>query len=274
MEHDNDRIDNANLLNKLNEYELNNITYNNKTTLKEKTIKMYEDYLNKAIIIFKNILKKLNKIYITMQIKSNNKLNELIINDNLNIENINGISNIINDELDNINYIIYKYKNYENKNNNIINDEDKIKNELNEYKNEINLIYEVKNKSICNIFGNKFVGNNINNIKLKINGKNNKLVNEYELNEWENTITLLIKNEITDLSDMFKRCSNLKDIKELKYLNINKVKDFSGMFHECSSLSNIKSLQNWNVSNGNNFNYMFYGCSSLSDIKPLQNWNV
>ena len=85
MEHDNDRIDNANLLNKLNEYELNNITYNNKTTLKEKTIKMYEDYLNKAIIIFKNILKKLNKIYITMQIKSNNKLNELIINDNLNI---------------------------------------------------------------------------------------------------------------------------------------------------------------------------------------------
>ena len=183
LEHDNDRIDNANLLNKLNEYELNNITYNNKTTLKEKTRKMYEDYLNKAIIIFKNILKKLNKIYITMQIKSNNKLNELIINDNLNIENINGISNIINDELDNINYIIYKYKNYENKNNNIINDEDKIKNELNEYKNEINLIYEVKNKSICNIFGNKFVGNNINNIKLKINGKNNKLVNEYELNE-------------------------------------------------------------------------------------------
>ena len=274
LDHDNNRIDNVNLLNKLNEYELNNIMYNNKIILKDKTIKIYEDYINKAIIAFKNISKKINKIYDTMKIKSNNKLNELINNYNLNIGNMNDISNIINDELDNINNIIFKYKSNENQINNIINNKDKINNELNGYKSEINLIYEVKNKSECNIFGNKFVKNNANNIKLKINGKNNKLVDKYELKEGENIITLIIKKELTNLSYMFQKCNNLKDIRELKYLNINKVKDFNFMFYECSSLSDIKPLENWNVSNGKDFSSMFYECSSLSDIKSLQKWNV
>ena len=172
LDHDNDRIDNANLLNKLNEYELNNIMYNNKIVIKDKTIKFYEDYMNETMKIFKNILNKITKLYNTMNIKSNNKLNELINSYNLNIEDINDISNIINQELENINKIIYNYKNNENQINNLINKEDiinniindehkinniinndhKIRIELNEYKNEINLIYEVKNKSKYYIF--------------------------------------------------------------------------------------------------------------------------
>ena len=69
---------------------------------------------------------------------------------------------------------------------------------------------------------------------------------------------------------MFDCCNNLKDINELKYLNVNEAKDFNHMFYGCSSLSNIDSLKNWNVSNGKNFYRMFAGCSSLSDITTLK----
>ena len=57
LEHDDDRIDNANLLNKISEYELNNNMYNNKIIIKDKTIKIYENYINKTIIIFKKYIK-------------------------------------------------------------------------------------------------------------------------------------------------------------------------------------------------------------------------
>ena len=52
---------------------------------------------------------------------------------------------------------------------------------------------------------------------------------------------------------MFYKCSKLKNIEELKYLDTKEVNNFSYMFSECLSLSDIKSLENWNVSNGNNF---------------------
>ena len=93
--------------------------------------------------------------------KNNKYLNNLINNYTLNIQNlnINNISNIINEELDNmIENISYKKIN-----------ENKIINELNEYKNEINLIYYANNNSICSIFGDEFVYENKNNIELKIN---------------------------------------------------------------------------------------------------------
>ena len=147
-------------------------------------------------------------------------------------------------------------------------------NQLNEYRNEINLIYFANDNSKYNIFGYKFVKNNNNNIELIINGENYELVAKYILKKGKNIITLLIKNKLTNLSYMFYECYNLKDISKLKYLNVNEIKDFSYMFLKCSSLSDIKPLQNWNVSNCNNFSGMFMECSSLSDVTPLQNWNV
>ena len=277
------RLDNANLLNKINEYKLNNNMNNNINLIKIPKIKIYEDFINQIIMIFKNILNKIGIIHNKMKIKNNNKLNDII-----NYE----ISKVINEELDYINENIY---------NNKINNITKPNYMLNEYKNEINLKYYVNNKSMCKIFGDNFINHNKNNIELKINGKNNPLVREYELKSGENVITLLIKNQLTYLNSMFSDCKNLKDISELKYLNVNEVNDFSyiffgcsslsdikplqfwnvskaydfsGMFYECSSLSDINPLQNWNVSNCKNFSSMFYGCNSLSDIKPLQNWNV
>ena len=127
---------------------------------------------------------------------------------------------------------------------------------------------------IFNIFGEKFVENNKNNIDLIINGIKEELVKGYKLKKGENKIEIIIKNKITNLEYMFYNCTKLKNIEELKNLDTKEVNNFEGMFCDCSSLSDIKGLENWNVSNGNNFSYMFFRCSSLSNIKALENWNV
>jgi len=148
-------------------------------------------------------------------------------------------------------------------------------NEINKkYKNEINLKYITKDEKNENIFGEKFVKNNINNIDLIINGEKSKLIKEYKLIKGINDIKMIIRNKITNLEYMFYECHTLKDINELKYLDTKDINNFSYMFSKCLLLSDIKSLHSWNVSNGNNFESMFAGCSSLSDIRSLQHWNV
>ena len=133
------------------------------------------------------------------------------------------------------------------------------------YRNKINLIYEKCNidhfsHNPNQIFGTKFVQNNKDNIILKINGKESKLVEEYDLKNGVNNIEINLINKLTNLEDMFYDACSLKGIEELKYLNITEINNFSRMFCHCSSLSDIKPLQNWNVSNGNNFS-IFQICS-------------
>ena len=170
-----------------------------------------------------------------------------------------------------IDIIIKDIKDQSHKNINSVNE---IKN--NEYKNIINIIYDKKDKGYFSnkIFGEKFVENNKDNIKLIINGKESKLNSKYNLNIGLNNIQIIIIKKLTNIEYMFYDCESLKNIEELKYLNTKEINNFSYMFLQCYSLLDIKVLQNWDVSNGNNFEGMFSGCYSLSDIKALQNWNV
>ena len=133
----------------------------------------------------------------------------------------------------------------------------KNKERKNEYKNKINLIYYAKSKGRYNILGKDFVFYNKKNIELILNGKKEELNVFALLEEGDNNITLNIKNKITHFEHFFSKCVSLKDITELRYLDISEATNFGYMFYECSSLSDIKSLQNWNVSNGNNFGCMF-----------------
>ena len=64
-----------------------------------------------------------------------------------------------------------------------------------EYRNEINLIYYTEKEGIQNIFGEKFVENNKNNIELNINGVKNMLIDKYNLQKGENKIKIIIKKE-------------------------------------------------------------------------------
>ena len=115
-----------------------------------------------------------------------------------------------------------------NKNNNISNNNENIK-----YKNIINLIYEKKyyenifdKEYSNNIFGEEFVENNKNNIELIINGKKSKLINKYDLKFGINNIQMIIKNQIKNFAYMFNNCISLKNIDELKYLNVSNGNNF------------------------------------------------
>ena len=65
----------------------------------------------------------------------------------------------------------------------------------NNIRNDINIIYKTDEENIENIFGNKFVENNKNNIELIINGIKNNLINKCKLKKGENKIKIIIKNK-------------------------------------------------------------------------------
>ena len=339
-----------NIMNIINDKKINKLKENNNK--QHEIIKIYEKYIEKTITIFKNILNKIHLLHYILNLKINDKLNDLITIYPLNIQNlqIEDISKVINEELEqfknyyiNINKVdideimidynkmINKLKKNkgrlsyvnninEKKINNYINNnnENKIKNKRmsdvkinekyyknkinldqknenseiinsdknkefsgnnlkKEYKNKINLIYNVKktffSQDGCEIFGKQFIKNNKDNIDLIINDKNSPLINKYNLNIGYNTITIIIKNQLTNLSYMFQN-SFLFNLDELQYLDVSNVTDFSYTFSECKSIKDISPLQNWDVSNGTTFEGTFENCTSLTNLNPLQNWNV
>ena len=349
LNYEENRIDNSDLINIINEYKIKNNMSNNINIIKDKQIKElkinqikqieliknHEKFIEKTLGIFDVALNKINIIHNLLKFKQNDKLNDLIKNHPLNSNNINleDISNVFNEELDQFHkYILNddkENKNSLNKNlfidkvisdksdesnfnlfssdddknnqiniinndieigninqinqekdiNNIENPEDKdiINNNIsnvNEFKNVINLIYNAQYKGKFIIFGPRFVANNKDRIELIINNKKNPLVSLAELKKGDNTITLIIKRNLTTLNNMFYEVECIKDLTELKYLDISDVKDFEGIFYKCQSLKDIKFLGGWNVSNCKSFENTFCGCSLLSDIKPLKNWNV
>ena len=97
-----------------------------------------------------------------------------------------------------------------------------------EIREKINLKYECKG-GYQQIFGESFVKENKENMELIINGEKKDLIDRYKLEEGDNNIILIIKKKITNLSHMFDKCKSLKNIEELKYLNIFYCSNFSYM---------------------------------------------
>ena len=271
------------MLNKFNEYNvlINNDANNNINNLinnlSDDNIDIQLD--NVSTIIFKqfdmidNYIKNNGNLNNNININEINNLNKKKSNSN---ENMNDFNINIKDSLNNFNLI-------NNNSNESINSQDNntiiINNNFNIFennKNEIELIYNSKYGGFTNIFGLEFVYNNRNNIKLRINNskKQISLVNKFPLQKGENKITLLISNDLTNLSYMFYSCKTLQNINELKFLNTSKVTNFSNLFFGCSSLTHINSLRYWDVSNGKDFSYLFTGCNSLLNLSPLSTWNV
>ena len=129
LDYEESRIDDANLMNKINEYKLNHKMNENINIIKDRKInelieknnhlneliKKYENYINKTIVVFNNILNKIELMHSLFNLGNNFQLNELLninqfIEDNLD-KNINNISNVINEELEKfVEHIINNYK--------------------------------------------------------------------------------------------------------------------------------------------------------------------
>ena len=227
----------------------------------------YNKYLQNSFLLFKNMIYKINEISSFVKQQSNDKFINLIslLSTDYVKTSLENISDLILEELTNLQQFVKTC---------IKEGKEEIFEKMHDYKKELNIIYSTSNEGKQNIFGTEFVRKNINNIELMINSKKNVLVDSFPLKKGDNTITILIKNDITNLSNMFNSCNTLKNINQLRYLETKNVTDFSFMFWGCTSLNDIKPIQNWNVANGKNFQSMFGGCSLLEDITPLQNWKV
>ena len=274
------------IMNKFNEYNVlinNNVDNSIVNCIKDLSDDNIDIQIDNISQIISNQFKMLDS-YIENKgnINNNIKLNEIKDN-NLNKKKSNSnekepyLKSMSKDNSDNFNLInADSDENLNNSDNNLININNNIINNVQNYKNEIELIYDSKYGGFATIFGVEFVNHNKNNIKLRINDskKEMSLVNQFLLRKGENKVTLLIKNNLTDLSFMFHSCNTLKNINELKMLNTSNVTDFSYLFFGCSSLTNINSIRYWDVSKGKNFSFLFTGCNSLLNISPLSTWNV
>ena len=103
LEYEENRQNDAYLMNKINEYKINDNMNNNINKIKERKIdelkdenikqsemiKKYENYIRKTFETFKDILNNLNSVHTSVKLEKNNKLNDLICNYPLNYENLN-----------------------------------------------------------------------------------------------------------------------------------------------------------------------------------------
>ena len=230
-----------------NEHEL--IKYENKLTKENAT----QNYINN---FRKRIAQSKDKI---------NEKSNYIKNIKMNFVNFKNIKK----KMDNNNKII------ENNNNKLDDLIDIYKKTNNVNNNYSKIIYKI-NKSNDNIriFGNEFVKNNKNKIKLEIEGKEYELIEYYKIND-NNILEIEIKGieNITNFSYMFCGCSSLSHINLSNFNTIN-VTNMSCMFSWCSSLSNISDISIWDTKNVTNMNSMFCGCSSLLQLPDISNWNI
>ena len=186
-----------------------------------------------------------------------------------------------------------------------------IKNNFGNKSNSFKLIYFIdeKESSEIGIFGEVFVKNNKDKCHLIINEKEYELRARYKFKtKGEQTITLVIDQEITNFSNMFYfgvsvfsyHRNNLIDASSLENLDTSKCEDFSNMFWRCKKIkdfdfllkwdvancktfnamfrccefSGVNFLSNWNLKNAVDLKYLFEGCRNLKDLEGIQNWNV
>ena len=229
IDHEGNRNDNANLMNKMNEIKLNNNMRNNINIIKDKKtqelkrkevehnelIKVYEKYIKKTIEIFKNILNQINQIHHLLNMPKNNDLNNLISFYPLNIDNlyVEDISNIIYYELD-----LFK--------NNLKNIDRKEKEQVND---DINKNFIKKTEIILgdNIF-KTFNEEQITILKMAVNfyNENNcpkmNFNNQIQINSLINTLfNQNIKFE--DKTYMFNYITHDKRRKRIKFICNNKL---------------------------------------------------
>ena len=300
LDYEDNRRDDANMMNKINEYKLNNKMHENITIIKDRKlngqnelISKYKIYINKTLEIFNNILNKIDLIHSLYNLKNNPQLNELLNINQLTFDNldINNISKVINDELEQfIDHIINNNQIENNKVEDKIILLDSIQNKINQQMNSKNNInYQKINNSINleekniiknkdnNLIINKNISEKINYkyiINLKYFTKNSGTYNifgeTFVINN-NNNIDLIINGE----PNILVNCYKLKKGENVVTMKIkNNLTNLSYMFYLCLYLKDIDELNLLDVKDVNDFSHMFQGCSSLSNIYSLQKWNV
>ena len=79
-----------------------------------------------------------------------------------------------------------------------------------------------------------------------------------ELNKVIATKTDMIR--VTNMKSMFERCSNLEEISDISYWNLENVESSVGLFYLCKKLKDIPGIKKWNPIKLKSCSEMFFGC--------------
>lgn len=92
----------------------------------------------------------------------------------------------------------------------------------------------------------------------------------------EANLEKLDASNITDMSEMFKECGNLRTLVLPAMFDGSKVTNMKGMFQNCRNLISLSFPPTFNTSNVPDMNGMFYACSSLTslDLSKFNTSNV
>ena len=145
--------------------------------------------------------------------------------------------------------------------------------------NEIQLVYNMKDKKEVKLFGKDFVDKYKKCCTIIKDGKEKELKEKYTLGTLSKKIDLLqIKLKgvanITDMFYMFNDCSDLISLPDISRINTSNVINMGWMFSNCSSLSSLPNISEWNTSNVKDMRCMFNNCSSLSSLPDISKWNI
>ena len=251
LNYEEERVEKGYILNKINELKNNKIKQN-------ELIQKYEKYIYQTIEIFKNILVQLNSIYNLLKLEKNIKLNNLINQYPLNINNldINKISNIIKENFNQFKiYIMNDYISINHINLNKVNNQQNNKMSLinNNTQNNSN----IQNKQMMmkmnqhnnmqkhnnNIQNNSNMHNNINKKNTKKmdmalgNVKNNINNNMMNQNQSQNSLTKGINNN-KDMIMMQMKMS-MKNNNQNKMNTTNNQNMMNNNMNESNAIQNI-----------------------------------
>ena len=224
----------------------------------------------------------------------------ILIKDRLNFSNMfNGITSLTqfytslkNETFNSPDYLREELEyssNDDNKNTNIIHNDQDINNSKFSIQNNFYSLSDLKYKNTeikkINLFDNltktySLLKNNISQII-----STSKNLDDIQNSSDENKIISMIsskffnpskKNSFSfiNLHNLFKKCTSIEYISGISDWDIKNCFDISSMFSECSSLKNILDISQWKTDNITNMSSMFNGCSSLKSLPNISGWNT
>ena len=205
-------------------------------------------------------------------------------------------NNLLNFNINNINYNIlqninYNYKNGEPNFETIYQDVSsmmrdntykefiptilKMYNEMN--KNEIDIIYNIpNNENSVKIFGKEFVKINKDLCKIIYDNKEYNIAEKFDCkNIKENILKIKLKgiNNINIINSMFEGCSNLSNLSNFSNWDTTYIYSMENVFKNCKCLE-LPDISNWNTINVGSMGSIFEGCSLLKSLPDISKWNV
>ena len=253
-----------------------------------KNIIMKLNELNDSINIFYEIYNNIinsyenqNRNYQILQNIKEINFNNKIFNTLLKLNKINDTKEKFYNFIEFYNnfYFIEENEKFKTKNYNEINNNENNTSSSNKL-NKLTIIYKIdKNKDKIKLFGEDFVENNKNNSYLIIDGKKNELCSYIELNEIQKNkdileIKLIETKKITNMENMFNRCSSLISLPDFDNWNTENITDMFSIFGVCSSLKSLPDISKWNTKNIKNFASMFQSTTSLESLPDISKWDT